>query len=225
MKQPLFLLLFLALTANISFAQNFTTQADNDPAATAILEKVKAKYQSYKEITADFKLIISFPEEEDLSQAGTLIRQGDMYHLKMPQQEVFCDGQSIAMVLFNNKEVQISDMPEADEDDNLLTPQSIFNFYDSGKYTYLLVNDISEKGKVLHQIEFKPLDKDSDYFKIRLNVDKKTKDIVRIKAFASDGARYTFILGKTITDQPHENKYFTFNPKMFPGYYVEDLRE
>ncbi len=222
MRKPLFILLLLAFAANISFAQN---TPKNDPEATAILKIVKKKYQSYKEIAADFELIISFPEEEDYSQKGSLVRQGDMYHLSMPQQEVFCDGKSISMVLHNNKEVQINDMPDESEEANLLTPQSIFNFYESGNYNYILVNDISEKGRVLHQIEFKPINNDGDYFKIRLTIDKKTKDIVRAKAFAKDGSRYTFILGKTTTNQPHPKDFFAFNIKNFPGYYVEDLRE
>ena len=228
MKQRFFLLvLIVAFSAKMNFAQSgqFTTIADNDPEASAILKKVKEKYQSYKEIMAAFSLIISIPEEDVLVQKGTLIRQGDMYYLKMPQQEVLCDGNSIAMVLHNNKEVQISDIPEEDADDNLLTPQSIFDFYDSGKYTYLLVNDISEKGRVLHQIEFKPIESDGEYFKIRLTIDKKTNAIVRAKAFASDGSRYTFVLGKTTTNTTHDKDFFTFKSDKFPGYYVEDLRE
>jgi outer membrane lipoprotein-sorting protein len=223
------LLMSLALLMGTAlWAQNnqYLNAEDSDPEAKAILEKVKAKYEAYKTIESDFVLDIEIPEQPKQSMQGELERQGDKYHLKLGTQEVFCDGKAIYFILHNNKEVQINDIPDPDEDDSILTPQSIFNFYESEKFVYFITGELAENGRRLKEITFKPLDRDNtDYAKLVLTLDKANNKIIRVKAYGKDASRYTFHMGKVKTNTGLAATAFSFDKTKFPGYYVEDLRE
>ena len=227
MKNLFALSLVLFMCSNV-FAQNnqYVKASDSDPAAKAMLKKVKARYEAYKTLEASFVLDIMIPEQEKMVQKGTLTRQGDKYRIISPNQEVICDGNAIWFILPSNKEVQINDMPSPDEDDSILTPQSVFNFYEKDNFVYFITSEPVENGKKLQEITFKPLDRDaSDYSKLVLVVNKKTAEIVRVKTFAKDGSRYTFYI-ENLKPNPVFNKgHFAFSIKNYPDYYVEDLRE
>lgn len=227
MKKLLFFALALFLANGIVAQQKQYISADeSDPEAQQMLQKVKAKYDGYKTLETTFVLDIEIPEQPKQSQKGNLARQGDKYHFKLGTQEVFCDGKAIYFILHNNQEVQINDVPEADEDDSILTPQSIFNFYESGKFVYFITGEIMESGRRLHQITFKPLDRDNtDYAKLVLTMDKKNSEIIRVKAFGKDASRYTFNMGNVKANTGLTASAFSFDKSKFPGYYIEDLRE
>ncbi len=224
-----FLIMVLAFVLGTTLlAQNnqYLNAEDSDPEATAILEKVKAIYEAYETIESDFVLDIEIPEQPKESMQGELDRQGDKYHLKLGTQEVFCDGNAIYFILHNNKEVQINDIPDPDEDESLLTPQSIFNFYESDKFVYFITGELVENGRRLQEITFKPLDRDNaDYAKMVLTLDKANNKIIRVKAFGKDASRYTFHMGKVKTNTGLAATAFNFDKSKFPGYYIEDLRE
>ena len=116
-------------------------------------------------------------------------------------------------------------MPDPEElDGSLLTPQSLFHFYENGKYVYQFVNEFEENGKLVQYIEFKPLDEYADYSKLRLVVDKRKNEIISVTAFAKDGARYVFTIGNFRPDRAYAANFFSFDKTKYADYYVEDLR-
>lgn len=197
---------------------------ESDPAAKAILDKVKYKYDNYQSLEADFNLEIEVPEHPKEVQKGKIARKGDKYRFALATQEVISDGQALYVIMNKNKEVQINDIPDEDETE-FLSPESIFTFYEKGQHVYFLVNEYVEKGRAVQQIEFKPLDKGSDYIKLRLTVDRKTKEFIRLKAFGKDGTRYTFTIGKLSPNKAFAANYFKFDKTKYPEFYIEDLRE
>lgn len=225
--KSLFLVVAITCLTTPIFAQTntFSSAEDPDPATKAILDKVRKKYDSYKSLAASFQLDIEFPEQPIESQKGSIARQGDQYKIDIGSQTVISDGNAIWLILHNNKEVQINDVPDVEEDGALLSPEAIFTFYDQGKFAYYLTNQPTENGKVLQQIEFKPLDRNTEYSKLRLTVEKKTSKVVRIKAFSKDGSRYTFRIANLNPNKTFAANHFTFNKADYPGYYIEDLRE
>jgi outer membrane lipoprotein-sorting protein len=214
----------LLLSTSI-FGQDYTSTADSDPAAKKILDQVRAKYEAYRSIEANFSLEIEFPEQPVEVQEGTLARDGKKYRVLFGGQEVLSDGQVLYLVMHNNESVQINNLPAPGEDTNLLSPESIFNFYDNGDFIYSLIDTQTEGGKVVHIIEFKPSDRNSEYAKLRMIVAKDSKEIVRVKAFAKDGSRYTFKLNNLNPNKRFAADYFVFSKTKYPGYYVEDLRD
>lgn len=226
MKQLLFALFALATLTLPASAQRdqYTKAGESDPAAKAILNKLRQKYDSYKTLQADFALEIQMPEQPKDVQKGSISRQGDKYRLEMGGQTVISDGKALYLVLHKNKEVQINDVPEEGEDDSVLSPQALLKLYNSKKFVYALMNEVAQNGTVLQQIEFKPLDPSSDYSKLRMEVDKKKNEVNNIKAFGKDGSRYTFRLTKVTPNAAIAASVFTFEKSKFPGYHVEDLR-
>ena len=207
------------------FAQkkDFTKKSDVDPEAKKILDKVSAKYDAYKSIEATFSLKIEIPEEPNDTQAGKLKQEGEKYSVDLNSYSMICDGENYWVHNKQNKEVQLNDPPEEDEEE-MLAPQDFYNFYKNGKYLYALTNAITEKRVPLYQIEFKPLDSDSEYSKIRMTVEKKTSTVRRIKVFSKDGSRFTLEIEKISPNKKFTKADFTFDKSKFPGVHVENLK-
>lgn len=218
-------LLFLLVTGlpAQSGTNTYSAAADSDPEAVAILKKLRAKYDAYTAVSANFDLIMEQAEQQPITQSGTLARQGNKYHLKLGTQEAIGDGKAIYLILHDNKDVQINNLPDPDEA-ALLTPDALFNFFDQEKFVAALRDERSEQGTILQYLELKPIDNGADYSKLRVVVDKRAGALMQVKAFGKDGSRYTFVL-KNIAANPNlPASEFAFNKANFPGYYVEDLR-
>ena len=201
----------------------YSKAADSDPAAKAILEKVKVKYEAYKSVEAIFNLNIELPNQPAEDQTGKLIQQGDQYRLELASQHLICDGKSIWLYLKNNKEVQINNFDE-DEESAFLTPKDLLRIYEREDFVFVLSNEYSEGGKIIQDIEFKPLDQASEYSKMRLSVEKATSQIKQIKAFAKDGSRYTLTVNTFKSNATYPASTFVWNKAECPDCYVEDLR-
>ena len=128
-----------------------------------------------------------------------------------------------AQDLKKNNEIQINDADPKNESIPL-TPKDLLRQYEKGDYLYAITDKITEKGKVLTQIEFKPKNKSSEFHKLRVSVDEKAGAIDNIKAFAKDGSRYTFQITRTTPNKVFDANSFQLDPKQFPGVHVEDLR-
>jgi outer membrane lipoprotein carrier protein len=201
----------------------YNKAADSDPQAVAILNKLRAKYDSYTAVAAEFDLIIEQAEQQPFTQSGRLARQANKYHLKLGMQEAIGDGQAIYLILHDNKDVQINNLPDPGEE-ALLTPDALFNFFDKDKFVAALRDERSEQGTILQYIELKPVDTGADYSKLRVVIDKRAQALKQVIAFGKDGSRYTFVL-KDITPNPNlPASEFAFDKADFPDYYVEDLR-
>ena len=228
MKTILAFIFSFAILTNIGAQKNsLSKKGDSDPQATAILDKVSMKYDTYQSMEVDFSLILEDYEVDQVTQKGKLIQQGEKYHLDMESQTIISDNEAVWVYLKKHNEVQINDVlsEEEAEEEGVLSPKDLFLVYQKGDYVYALVNQFPEKGKLIQQIEFKPLDKDSEYSKIRLSIDKRTDEIVRIKAFNKDGSRYTLVVNQVTPNKAYSLDTFTFDKAKYPGVYVEDLRE
>ena len=221
------IVVFLAfLFVSTAFAQSAQfVKETSDPAAKAILEKLRTKYEAYESVEADFKLTIEIPAEEKEVQTGKLAQKGEQYRMTLDNQAIYCDGKTLWLYLKNHNEVQINNVDDfEDEEEDFLSPKDLLRIYEKEDFIYALTNVGFEKGIAIQQIEFKPLDKDSEYAKMRVTIDKKKNQIVRIKAFAVDGTRYTMEVTQFKPNLAYNAADFIFNPDKFPGIHVEDLR-
>ncbi|MEM1320359.1 MAG: outer membrane lipoprotein carrier protein LolA [Bacteroidota bacterium] len=209
-------------TAAVGWTQT-QTQEGADPAAKAILDQMKGIYESYKTLEADFTLEIEIPEQDKEVQKGSIAQMGEKYHLQLADQAIISDGSTLWYYLKSKNEVQINNVEE-DGEDEIMSPKELLRIYESDDYQYALTNETYEKGKPVQQIEFKPLDRDSDYSKLRLTVLKKDKAIHRIKVFGKDGSRFTLSINALTPNKSFTNDYFTFDESKHQGVRVEDLR-
>lgn len=216
--------LFLVFTVSFTgiFAQNTKKFVEeNDPEARVVFEKIRKKYDAYKSVKVDVSVEIEIPEQAAIKQKGTLIQKGDQYKLDMPDQMHISDGKQLWLYLKEKNQVQIHDI--SDDEDAMMTPKDLLKFYERDDFIYALTNEFFDKNRTVQQIELKPSERDGDIRKFRVEVNKKTAEIISIKAFFTDGVRYNVYIDK-LTPNPSDATGFAFNPNRFPGVKVEDLR-
>lgn len=217
---------FFSLTALAAQPVNtYSSTEDSDPAAKKIVEEIQRKYDGYSSLQADFRLDLEFPGQAVETQKGTLKRSGDKFRFQLGKQEGVSDGKAVYVILHDNKEIQINNMPEPGEEGAMLTPDAIFSIYEQGDYILALQGEEKENGRVRQVIEMKPSNSaESEFTKLRMVIDKAAKQPVRLLAFSRDGSRFTFHLDKVRTNPTLSASDFVFSKSDYPGYYVEDLR-
>lgn len=226
--RSLLLALLFCVSWTMTTAQNgqntLSSSTDSDPKAKAVLEQMRNKYEGYKTIDVTFSLEIKLPEEAAETQTIHLKKKGDAYRVEMPGRTVISDGETLWMVMDRNQEVQINDVPDAAEDQSILSPEALFRLYETNDFAYFLVGETTENGKVVQKIEFKPLDEYADYSKMRLTLVKGSNEFVRVKAFGKDGSRFTITVKDMRPNTTMADGLFGFDKKDYPDYYIEDLR-
>lgn len=207
-------------------ANQLTKASDSDPKAKKILDKVKKQYDAYQSLYSEFTLEIEIPEQAKETQKGKIAQQGDKYRFELQAQEFISDGETVWIYLKKNKEIQINDAEVVEEDGEMLSPKKLLTIYEQGEYAYMLTNETYINKIPVQQIEFKPLDEDNEYFKIRLTIEKRTAKVQSIKIFSKDGSRFTLTMDKTVANKDFAADYFTFVRSKYPkDVHVEDLRE
>lgn len=201
-----------------------SSRLDRDPKAKVTLDLMKKRYESFLSLDISFSLEMEIPNQSRQIQKGQFIRKGIRYKLVLDQQTVLCDGKSLWVILNKEKEIQINDMPDSQDNEDILSPEALFNIYKRKDLSYLVLKEYADKGRLLQQIGFKPEDQMADYSKLELVLDKKSGEIISFKAFAKDGSRYFFRFGAPKINQIFPDTFFQYKKSDFPGYYVEDLR-
>ncbi len=223
MKKLIFCLITLFALCSASAQSPTAPPEKSDPQAKKVLDKIRKKYDAYKTLEAAFSLTIEMPQQPKEVQKGSIGQEGDKFRLEMDQQVIVNDSKTTWVYLKKNNEVQINTSAKG-SDNTFLTPKELLSRYQKGDFIYAIVDKITEGGKVLTQIEFKPKDKKSEYSKLRLAIDEKAGTIQSVKAFNKDGSRYTFAITRFSPNKKFAADYFTFDPKKYPGVKVEDLR-
>ncbi len=222
MKKLLFPLLVMLLSGSL-WAQSGAQAEKNDPEAKKVLDKIRKKYEAYKTIEASFTLTIEVLGQPKEVQKGTISQEGDKFKLEMDQQVIVSDAKTTWVYLKKNNEVQVNNA-DPNSDNGFLTPKELLKRYQKGDFLYAITDKVTEGGKVLTQIEFKPKDKNSEYSKLRLSIDEKAGTIQSIKAFGKDNSRYSFIISRLSSNKTFAAGTFSFDTKKYPGVRVEDLR-
>lgn len=197
------------------------SQAQGDKKAQEILKGVSNKLKSYKGIKADFTYALENPAAKiNESQSGTFHLKGKKFRVNLKQQEIICDSKTIWTYLKDSKEVNVSNL---DPKEASMNPADIFSMYEKGfKYTFVEEKNIA--GKLCQVIDLTPVNGDKSYFKVRLTIDKKQKQLVESKVFDKNGSRYTYSIKSLQAANNLDDAFFTFNKAQYPGVDVIDLR-
>lgn len=215
MKQILLILLF------IGFA--YRGNAQTDAKAKAILAEVTKKYRSYDAVKADFIFTIDNPEAKvKESQKGVLYvkANANKYKMTMDDKELISDGKSQWTYLKADKEVQVSNV---DNSVDALNPAKIFTIYEKG-FKYIYTGDNKVGGKVFQMIDLAPVDIKKPYFKVRMSIDKTTKQVSNVVIFDKTGSKYTYSVKAFLPNVKVNEDMFNFDAKKYPGVEVVDLR-
>jgi chaperone LolA len=202
------------------FAQ--TNPTKNDPAATALLNAVSAKFKTFSTVQASFTYKVENAAGKALStKTGSVYMKGTKYKVSFGGQEIFSDGKTVWSYDKASNEVTISNL---DASSGMITPQKLFtNFYD--KDFYSLLNGEKKVGaKTVQEIEMTPTDKGKAFHKVYIQVDKTAKTIYSTRVLENSGNRYSYTVSSMKTNQPVADNIFVFDKKKYPGVEEVDLR-
>ena len=203
------------------FAQN-NSLGKSDAAAKAILDNVSAKFKTYKTVQADFTLSITDANGKvEGTKKGVVYMNGSKYRVNISGQEIYSDGNNIWTYDKSANEVQIT---KFDPSANTITPQKMFtNFYDKD-FLYKLNGETKQGKKTIQEIELTPVDKTKTFFKVLVDIDKVSKNIVSTKVFEKNGNRYIYTITGMKTNINLPQSLFVFDAKKYPKVEVVDLR-
>lgn len=219
--------LFLMLILSQLFAQQPAKTYIEDEADIA-LKKMSARYEAFKTIKADFKLIITQPKvkptdnEAKLTDtiAGTIYLKREKFKLLLPNQEIYCDGKNLWTLNINENEAQL-DFFEENED--VFSPSKLFSFYKTG-FSYQVKEKKTIAGKKVIVAEMSPVNKKTSYFKIDVSIDENNATLMQSKIYAKNGVRYTYIIVSEKSNIDLADNFFVFDSAKFPAVKVIDLR-
>jgi outer membrane lipoprotein-sorting protein len=195
---------------------------NNDPEAKKVLDAVSAKFKTFKSVQSAFSLKIENSAGKNLgTKSGMVYMKGTKYRVSVTGQEIYCDGSNVSTYDKATNELTIT---KIDPTANSITPQKIFtNFYDKD-FLYMMNDDVKASGKMIQQIELTPIDKSKPFFKVLVNVDKKTQTITSTKVYEKAGNVYTYSVAKMNTSAAVNDAQFLFDSKKYPGVEIVDLR-
>ncbi|MBK7123802.1 MAG: outer membrane lipoprotein carrier protein LolA [Chitinophagaceae bacterium] len=190
----------------------------SDPEAKKILDKVSAKFKTFKSVQSNFSLKIENAANKVMgNKKGTVLMKGTRYRIKVDDKDIFCDGSNVWTVDAAEKEVNTT---KIDVSNNAITPQKLFtNFYDKD-FLYKLNSD----AKGIQEIELTPIDKTKLFHKVIVFINKATQTITSTRVFEKAGNRYTYSVSSMNTKVNIPDNTFVFNQKNYPGMELVDLR-
>ena len=211
----------MMFSALASLSQN-NSLGKSDPDAKKILDEVSNKFKSYRSIEAHFTLKIENASGKTVgTKSGVVSMKDPKYRISVAGQEIYSDGTNIWTYDKSANEVQIT---KFDPSTNTITPQKMFtNFYDKD-FLYKLNDETKVGTKTVQEIELTPVDKTKPFFKVLVDVEKRTQSIINTKVFQKNGDRYTYAITSLKTNPNLADGFFIFDTKAYPKVEVIDLR-
>ena len=214
MKKYFLLALIITL-----FIGNLTAQ-EKDEKSKAILDDLSAKVKSYNSLKIDFTYKMENKKQKvNENIVGTLFLKKEKYRLEFSGQTIMCDGKTTWTYSKESNEVQINNVEEADD---AITPKNIFTLYEKG-HRNKFIRDGEEKGKKVAVVELVPTTQKT-YFKVRLNIEKTTNQLVSAVVFDRSGSTFTYEITKIQPNVTIADDKFTFNAANYPKVEIIDLR-
>ena len=203
-------------------AVSLLSQRMPDPGAESTLIALSEKYQSSASFEFAFDVTIEWPEEGNETWSGKYIQSGNEFILQVPQYDLYCDGQSTWTADKANQEILIQDFEPDQTGSDIFNPNSIFQLHNNEQLDYTSVFVGQKNGIVTQEIDFKPLDPNVPYSKLKLSIDKTNLEPLEAWMINKDGSRYMLSI-QTITVH-QDSQSIDFKVDQYPNYFVEDLR-
>lgn len=197
-------------------------QAQKDPKATEILNKLSANVKAHTSVSVEFTYAI---KSDDMSeeQKGDLVLKGDLYKYSIFGITKISDGKSIATVSPMDEEVIITDANYDDPDE--VSPQEMFSIYKEG-FKYRYIKTVTENGKTLEMIELYPdAGNESPYRRITMYIDDAKSELYRIEFYPKTSSRvFSITLNSIKYDQTLAADAFKVECGIEPTYDCDDQR-
>lgn len=213
-------LLYFSLTAMMICFFSMSSFAQDDTKAKAVLDGASAKMKTYKTMKIEFTYAMANTQKNiNESKTGTIQIKGNKYKLDISGQVVFCNGTTVWTYIPDDEEVNVNN---ASTQEDAINPLNLLNNY-SANFKAKLIKEIVIGTKSVYVIDMTPL-KGKSYYKVRLNIEKSSQQIVSTIVYDKNGSTYTITVTKLTTDLEMLDTMFNFNTADYPGVDVNDMR-
>jgi hypothetical protein len=142
-----------------------------------------------------------------------------MYHVDTEDVGIWCNGRLRWVYLKADREVSLYSAGN----DDLDGPLQLIGNYTGDHFVAAVTATRQDDGKVISDVELKPVDRGSPVAKVRLSL---TGDGLPVEVFILEksGTRTVMHIKDILVPARQTEAYFTFDPDHYPGVHVEDLR-
>ncbi len=216
----IYILTFLLLPA-LLFAQY-------DPKAAEILKQMNDTHKKMNNYIANFSCSVhSETENIDETFTGKMTVKGNKYRLQMADwQEIYNNGSTVWTYIKAKNigkgikdEVTITNYEPETEEINLI---KIFSLYQKG-FKYIYLQDEKIETDLCEVIDLVPEDREKEYFKIRLWISKKSKELKRFQLFEKSGKRTLIHITQMTGNVKLEDSFFNFSKSFYPNRNIQEV--
>lgn len=199
------------ITLFVSLFVVLAVSAQSDQNAKSLLEQTSKKMQSYASMSANFVFTMENSrmniKEEN---SGSLLLKGKKYQVNLPDlgMKVYSDGKTVWNLMEAAGQVMITNV--GDDSQGGIDPSAIFNIYQEG-YTFKFVEDKQEGGKTISYVDLFPDDKNAEFSKIRVGVDKSGLMVQSLVTHGKDGNQYGIYVRDYKTGQAIADSEFVYD--------------
>ncbi len=212
----------ITLTVTLLLSLAAVAQTDDAAKAKDILNKVSAKTRQYQTIKADFSFSLeNLQDNIKENHDGSILLKGNKYRIALMGVINYFDGKTLYTWMKEAEEVNVSEPDMTDE--STLNPASIFTIYEKG-FKLKYVGEKNVGGKMMHEIDLYPENRDKPFSRIKLTINKETLQINSFMQQGKDGNNYTITVKTMQTNVPATDGDFIFNKTANPKVQVIDLR-
>ncbi|MCS6967833.1 MAG: outer membrane lipoprotein carrier protein LolA [Cytophagales bacterium] len=192
-----------------------------DPKAEAILNAMSERYKKMSAFRAEFSYHLRNPQEKlDETFNGVITVKGAKFRLQLGNQEIYNNQTTVWTYSKEDNEVTIT---EYDPESGDINPAEVYNMYKKG-FKYYYMEEKRENNETYDVIDLIPENKDLNYFKIRLTINKKTHDLKSWQIFEKNGRRSLYVITKFQPDIVVADAFFNFDKSQYPKVVEVDLR-
>ena len=216
MKRLFSIILFAFFALTLS-AQ---TTVDTDQGASKILDHVLKKYNSYGTMSIDF----SFKSEKNktvlMTTKGKLLIKGKKYYATFNDQVYGCDS---LMVWNYQKEGNEANLYDFDESEAPIFHPTKFIANWKKEFNIKFIREEFSNNVSTQIIDLIPK-KQTNYFKIRIFIDKNKNEIIKTQIFDKNNTIYNYLITKMVANTPIPDATFKFNKNTYPNVQINDMR-
>lgn len=217
------LVAFVVLLTGLNFQTTWAQlQARQDPLAQKILDSMGKKYKTLQSYKATYSQTFQGNDGKTLDQQkGEILVKGKKFNLKLSNQILVCDGNTLWSYVRDAKELNISDyQPEEGE----ITPTNIYTMYQNG-FKYIMIGEVKDKGKVFQVVDLEPDDRNKEILKVRLYIGKADQTLYKWIIYErGTNNRQVFEITKFTANTAAPESSFSFDKKIYPVKTQTDLR-
>ncbi|MFO7978876.1 MAG: outer membrane lipoprotein carrier protein LolA [Bacteroidales bacterium] len=220
MKITLNISLLILLLSTLPLMAQTTTERQYEQKGEELLQQAAQKLKSYDALKISFTFrMINESQGVDEEMKGTLISQGDKYHMDAGEHVFISDGEIVWSYMSEIDEVHIN---LVENTEGGLTPTSILKSFEED-FRSKFIREESYQGRQVNLVDLVPTTPQA-FHKYRVALDVATDMIVYTTAFDRQGGTYTYTVEEFEANPSIAGNQFTFDVNDYPGVEVIDLR-